>query len=890
MVTAEEKIPAFLDLIIRLIETHGIHTEGIYRKSGAAAKIKTLKIALDSGATDINVDEFPVHVLTSTLKTFFRELPEPILTFDLYDEFIQASEIKDEREAIQVLFTLTQKLPKVNQDVLERLIFHLARVIQHEQSNKMSANGIAIIFAPCLLRTHKDQGLLEQNNKQQLCIEKILNEQVRKYRETLQDIKIIDQAKTTAEERLTKVRQSIRATQSTTKSMSKKDVESQPLEEDPESLEEQDRVISSHIKSISKEKEELTSGPPMFEYRHSSDGDIDDIYSTEDADLQSNDSPFYSPCTPISMGNVKERDAKYFKFLADQIKGRPNWTYNASTMIITAFLINQEEYEILNDILIQFYGRVSAKVTSKRQVLAVRSIFEDQKTREQFEFAHPLFSENDGDQPLCTLFASNLDDLNRLQELIQLRYESFWSPEIISPRYRLTAHRELFVCIGDIVKYDDKDAGIVNPVIISQYGELVGRGKIFETLKEAGGVEYVSNLSEFDHQDGSFCVTTKGGQLDSLIIHPTRRVSDDQTKKDSFMANVKDCLHVAQKCNLKRLVLPLIYSGAGGVSLKECAFLYACAIYEFCRETRNTNLGSNEIYFVEHNKQKAQSLIRFFNVMFPTSQTQHMFIPNEYARVDLLAGHAYDNQPRLPKVTVNNDHEPSELRVKDETAKTRFDNFKLSVEEETENAGRKSTEVGKDQRLFERSKTKLVIKNADIREEVVDVIVCPEYKTDEFKGFIPNGIRFRFGIERESIEEKVFQTRRIASSRIPVGENRKELTYVYHVKASLFQCGEYPISRNSEDNLRQTVEKVFDKLHRLKHNIKSIAFPLIGSIDVADKDLVKLICSHFINAIFTCCDKRCDPGELEVVIVHPCATITRWLQESLHKKWNAGCS
>ncbi|KAH3834621.1 hypothetical protein DPMN_107953 [Dreissena polymorpha] len=162
----------------------------------------------------------------------------------------------------------------------------------------MSANGIAIIFAPCLLRTNKAvqaQELLKQINKQQLCIEKILNEQVRKYRETLQDIKIIDQAKTTAEERLTKVRQSIRATQSKTNSKSKKDVESQPLEEDPESLEEQERVINSHIKSLRKEKEELTSGLPMFEYRHSSDDDIDDIDSTEDADLQSNDSPFDGP-------------------------------------------------------------------------------------------------------------------------------------------------------------------------------------------------------------------------------------------------------------------------------------------------------------------------------------------------------------------------------------------------------------------------------------------------------------------------------------------------------------------------------------------------------------------------------------------------------------------
>ena len=36
-------------------------------------------------------------------------------------------EIQDEKEAIQVLFSLIEKLPKVHHDVLERLIFHLAR-------------------------------------------------------------------------------------------------------------------------------------------------------------------------------------------------------------------------------------------------------------------------------------------------------------------------------------------------------------------------------------------------------------------------------------------------------------------------------------------------------------------------------------------------------------------------------------------------------------------------------------------------------------------------------------------------------------------------------------------------------------------------------------------
>lgn len=109
------------------------------------------------------------------------------------------------------------------------------------------------------------------------------------------------------------------------------------------------------------------------------------------------------------------------------------------------------------------------------------------------------------------------------------------------------------------------------------------------------------------------------------------------------------------------------------------------------------------------------------------------------------------------------------------------------------------------------------------------MIVCPEYPTGEFefKGFVPNGIRCAFGIEEETIEEKVFKQERVATSRY--SENKNKVTYVYHVKASVFKCGQHPITRDSVEHLRTTVEKVFDKLHRLNRNIKTIAFPLIGS-------------------------------------------------------------
>ncbi|XP_052795146.1 unconventional myosin-IXAa-like isoform X4 [Mya arenaria] len=306
MVGPDDKTPVFMDRIIVLIETHGIYTEGIYRKSGSAAKIKALKMLLDSGFVDIDMDTYPVHVLTSVLKTFFRELPEPILTFDLYDEFMQASEIKDEREAIQVMFSLVERIPKVNHDVLERLIFHLARVVLHERNNKMSVNGLAIIFAPCLLRTNRNvqaQEMLTQVSRQQVCIEKILSEQVRKLKTTLQDINTLESAEQTATERLSVVRASIRGEKTAVRHHT--EVRSPAsVSEDAEILEEQERVISSHIQSIQKEKEDLTTALPTFEYRHSSDDEMlsaDDVESlVEDVDYRPDEPTFDTPAKTVS--------------------------------------------------------------------------------------------------------------------------------------------------------------------------------------------------------------------------------------------------------------------------------------------------------------------------------------------------------------------------------------------------------------------------------------------------------------------------------------------------------------------------------------------------------------------------------------------------------------
>ena len=96
-----------------------------------------------------------MHVLAAAVKAFLRELPEPLLTFSLYDDFLRAVSIQDKQDQAQTVFAIIEQLPPANYQLLERLLFHLARVAHHEHDNRMSANALAIVFAPCILRTDR---------------------------------------------------------------------------------------------------------------------------------------------------------------------------------------------------------------------------------------------------------------------------------------------------------------------------------------------------------------------------------------------------------------------------------------------------------------------------------------------------------------------------------------------------------------------------------------------------------------------------------------------------------------------------------------------------------------------------------------------------------------
>uniref|UniRef100_A0A3Q1BCT0 Myosin IXA n=1 Tax=Amphiprion ocellaris TaxID=80972 RepID=A0A3Q1BCT0_AMPOC len=135
--TSEERtVPQLVEKLINYIEMHGLYTEGIYRKSGSTNKIKELRQGLDTDVSSVNLDDYNIHVIASVLKQWLRDLPSPLMTFELYEEFLRAMGQPDKREVIRGVYSVIDQLSRTHLNTLERLIFHLPQARQPESENE----------------------------------------------------------------------------------------------------------------------------------------------------------------------------------------------------------------------------------------------------------------------------------------------------------------------------------------------------------------------------------------------------------------------------------------------------------------------------------------------------------------------------------------------------------------------------------------------------------------------------------------------------------------------------------------------------------------------------------------------------------------------------------
>ncbi|KAI9374984.1 hypothetical protein BJX61DRAFT_217629 [Aspergillus egyptiacus] len=147
-------IPGIITRCIQEVELRGMDMEGIYRKSGASSQIQTIREGFERSPQDYDISDpdLDIHAVTSALKQYFRKLPMPLITYDVYEKIIETGEITPHSARIEAIQKGLAELPRVHQDVLEFLAFHLKRVVEREKENLMTSQNIAVVFAPTIMR------------------------------------------------------------------------------------------------------------------------------------------------------------------------------------------------------------------------------------------------------------------------------------------------------------------------------------------------------------------------------------------------------------------------------------------------------------------------------------------------------------------------------------------------------------------------------------------------------------------------------------------------------------------------------------------------------------------------------------------------------------------
>uniref|UniRef100_A0AAX7U3E8 Rho GTPase-activating protein 17 n=1 Tax=Astatotilapia calliptera TaxID=8154 RepID=A0AAX7U3E8_ASTCA len=145
--------------VMMLLET-GMKEEGLFRIAAGASKLKKLKAALDCSTSQLEEFYSDPHAVAGALKSYLRELPEPLMTFQLYDEWIQASR-QDPDKRLQALWVVCDKLPKNNKNNLRYLVKFLAKLAQESEQNKMTPSNISIVLGPNLLWAKTEGSLAE---------------------------------------------------------------------------------------------------------------------------------------------------------------------------------------------------------------------------------------------------------------------------------------------------------------------------------------------------------------------------------------------------------------------------------------------------------------------------------------------------------------------------------------------------------------------------------------------------------------------------------------------------------------------------------------------------------------------------------------------------------
>ncbi|ODV77229.1 GTPase-activating protein of the rho/rac family, partial [Suhomyces tanzawaensis NRRL Y-17324] len=151
------RIPIVVDDVINALRQKDMSVEGIFRLNGNIKKLKDLTEQINkSPLKSPDFSSQSVVQLAALMKKWLRELPNPLLTFNLYDLWISSQAEKNlviRKRILQLVYCM---LPRSHRNLVEVLLYFFSWVasfaeIDEETGSKMDIHNLATVIAPNIL-------------------------------------------------------------------------------------------------------------------------------------------------------------------------------------------------------------------------------------------------------------------------------------------------------------------------------------------------------------------------------------------------------------------------------------------------------------------------------------------------------------------------------------------------------------------------------------------------------------------------------------------------------------------------------------------------------------------------------------------------------------------
>ncbi|XP_062399115.1 rho GTPase-activating protein 25 isoform X3 [Sardina pilchardus] len=172
-------VPILVEKCADFIREHGLNEEGIFRLPGQENQVKQFRDAFDAGERPSFPSDTDVHTVGSLLKLYLRELPQPVVPWSQYQDFLDCSSQVDASTGLgkECLEKQIALLPRVNYNLLSYICRFLHEVGQNSKVNKMSVENLATVIGVNLFKPQMEDAISMMKGTPQ--IQKVMTVMIR---------------------------------------------------------------------------------------------------------------------------------------------------------------------------------------------------------------------------------------------------------------------------------------------------------------------------------------------------------------------------------------------------------------------------------------------------------------------------------------------------------------------------------------------------------------------------------------------------------------------------------------------------------------------------------------------------------------------------------------